>query len=64
MAFEGDPNATGSGCTDCETTTSASTSGVNIVEAADRVSTIMAPFTNLIAVLVNALTAYTLVKKL
>jgi len=64
MVFEGTSDTSGSTCTDCESTTSASTGGIGIVQAADRVSTIMAPFTDLISVLVNALTAVVLIRKL
>jgi hypothetical protein len=64
MVFEGTSETSGSTCTDCTSTTSASTGDIGLVEAADRVSTIMAPFTDLITVLVNALTAVVLIRKL
>ena len=64
MVFKGSSETSGSTCTDCTSTTSASTGDIGLVEAADRVSTIMAPFTDLITVLVNALTAVVLIRKL
>lgn len=50
--------------TETDSTTTTSTGEVSAVEMAERVSTLMAPFLNLLTVLVQALTAYTLLKKL
>lgn len=57
MVFE--PNAT----TDSGTTTT-NTGEIDIVEAADRVTTLISPLVDLLSILVQTLTAYVLLRKL